>query len=769
MAPPAKRQKTAMRTRGGRPDTSARGTRDIASFFSPSKGKVKAQARALDAPSSDHTAGPHPAPSSPPEPPSDEQTEQDLLSQGLTGDAILALQLHAAEADVSLADACATLGVEVRVASTSSAVVPRTSGPSDDYHANEQPEIVDLSSPVESPAEFEDVLLERRGDEDEDEEWEEVRSINEEATSPALPHPSPSDARHPPSPVSAPALPPAETSARGPEVLDLALEAIPLEEDVFLFDPVRDVDTSAWPQFGPDDERKAAPFGLLSRAFVLLSSTRSRLKIVTVLTNVLRVLLTHDPTAVLPAVYLVSNHIAPSYDGVELGVGGRTLNRVVSSVTSASPALMKQLWARTGDPGDVAFEARKARGNRRLFFGPAPPALLISGVFDTLLSIAASTGQGSANRKADLVTRLLRATRGEEIRFVARILLQHLRIQAVKTTISVALARAFALANQDAAEPADPYIVTPEERRELRLVPAEKKASKRPRGGLSLAAQVWGSEAAAQEQLARIKSKLLRGEQVVRRVFAQHPNFSDLVPALLTGGLGHLATAVPLQVGTPILPMLGSITRSLDAMFARMQLSRDDKDEDGDQDEMVTPAPVRAFVSEFKYDGQRVQVHALFLPLHPEISLAQRKRASVPEGVGGARGVWVPVPGQGEVWVRLFSRHLEDMTGKYPDITQLMPYLMGWRAEGPLPPPERRIKSLILDGEIVAVSPTRGSGPFTSPADLEILPFQVLSNRSRKNVALEEVKITVGVFAFDLMLLDGEVRLFCVLHCLLLY
>lgn len=60
-------------------------------------------------------------------------------------------------------------------------------------------------------------------------------------------------------------------------------------------------------------------------------------------------------------------------------------------------------------------------------------------------------------------------------------------------------------------------------------------------------------------------------------------------------------------------------------------------------------------------------------------------------------------------------------------------------------------QSLILDSEIVAIDCTTGS----------LKSFQALSGRARKDVTLDEVKIPVTVFAFDLIYLDGEVSPSC--------
>ncbi|EED78152.1 predicted protein, partial [Postia placenta Mad-698-R] len=116
-----------------------------------------------------------------------------------------------------------------------------------------------------------------------------------------------------------------------------------------------------------------------------------------------------------------------------------------------------------------------------------------------------------------------------------------------------------------------------------------------------------------------------------------------------------------------------------------------------------------AFTAEFKYDGQRAQIHA-------------------------------SKDGDLRVNVKIFSRHLEDMTDKYPDIVLLVQGIFRSRPE---------VQSFIIDAEIAAINPVDGS----------IKTFQELSNRARKDVKVDEIKVPVCVFAFDLMCLDGEILL----------
>lgn len=108
-------------------------------------------------------------------------------------------------------------------------------------------------------------------------------------------------------------------------------------------------------------------------------------------------------------------------------------------------------------------------------------------------------------------------------------------------------------------------------------------------------------------------------------------------------------------------------------------------------------------------------------------------------------------------------RHLDDMTEKYPDICHLVHTLL----LRPVPkspagfPPNSSPRStkvvdllkasgttsFIMDAEVVAVD--KDTGAYRT--------FQDLSNRAKKDVRVEDIKVVVGVYAFDLMLLNDEV------------
>lgn len=233
------------------------------------------------------------------------------------------------------------------------------------------------------------------------------------------------------------------------------------------------------------------------------------------------------------------------------------------------------------------------------------------------------------------------------------------------------------------------------------------------------------------------KDKCTEAERLMRRVYVRHPNYHHIVPSLISSGLENLEENVRLMVGIPLSPMLGSITRSLAEVFERLKGVE--------------------WTSEAKLDGQRGQVHV-------RVVRDKEDEKLVREEVGKG-GTWTALEDGTRVYCRLFSRHLEDMTDKYPDIIALIRALL--TRSMPLPnsalampttPADPsllslfqsdRILSLIIDCEIVALDKVTGA----------FRPFQDLAGRAKKDVKVEDVKVEVGLFAFDLMLLNGKVRL----------
>ena len=421
---------------------------------------------------------------------------------------------------------------------------------------------------------------------------------------------------------------------------DVISSTVPFDENPLTFDPQRYIPKlkSHWAKDGD-----SASYGLLTRCFVLVNSTQSRIKIVDTLVNFLRTIIEGDPESLLPAVWLATNAISPPYISLELGLGGSAISKALKKICMLDGPGLKALYDKHGDAGDVAFEAKK----RQSFTLRKPKPLSIKGVFESLVKVANSKGTGSGEFKQRIVERLLQDAQGaEESRYLVRTLCQHLRIGAVKTTMLIALSRAFLLSRPPGA--------TYDIKLQSELATLKK------------------------EGLAEVYS---RGEELVKACFAKRPNYNDLVPCLLEVGVSDdLLFRCGLALHVPLRPMLGSITRDLGEMLTKLQ--------------------GRDFSCEFKYDGQRAQVHC---------------------------------DDKGKV--SIFSRHLEVMTDKYPDLVELVPQIRG-----------ESVSSFILEGEVVAIDSESG----------DLRAFQTLTNRAKKDVALTSIQVSVCLFSFDLMYLNGE-------------
>ncbi|EKM80717.1 hypothetical protein AGABI1DRAFT_71206 [Agaricus bisporus var. burnettii JB137-S8] len=430
-----------------------------------------------------------------------------------------------------------------------------------------------------------------------------------------------------------------EVNIPGHSVKFQPLQFAPLDVDPINYSP----DGQPWLE-------KGAPYAFLTHAFSTLSSTRSRIIIINTLTNCLRTIISKHPESLLPSLYLLSNTLAPPYAPIELGLGPAIISRAIQNVSGITPATLKKLYNTLGDPGDVAVAAKT---NLRTLV--PHPQLTISYVYDSLMMIAHSKGQGAARQKEKLIEKLLLSANGEETRYMTRTLCQNLRVGAVRTSMLTALARAIALSYES------PGLL-------------EGEDTLHNKAGLS---------DCPRNELNEI---FLKAESIVKGVFVKHPNYGNIVTALLDTGLYGLEEKVPLTIGIPLHPTLGSPMRSLDEVYDRLAN--------------------QPFVAEFKYDGQRAQVHAI------------TKDGRLSE-------------------FKIFSRHLEDMTSKYPDIQLLVNSLL-----------ERSpsISSFVMDAEIVAVNPRTGA----------IKTFQELSNRAKKDVQVRDIQVSVCLYAFDLMYLNGE-------------
>ncbi|XP_034063793.1 DNA ligase 1 [Gymnodraco acuticeps] len=314
----------------------------------------------------------------------------------------------------------------------------------------------------------------------------------------------------------------------------------------------------------------------------------------------------------------------------------------MKAVAQATGRQLDKIKADAQEKGDLGLVAESSRSNQRIMFQPA--SLTAGGVFRKLKEIGSMSGNSAMNKKIDIIKGLFVACRFSEARYIVRSLAGKLRIGLAEQSVLSALSQAVCL--------------TP------------------PGQGFPPAVIDAGKGMSAESRRAWIESKSL----ILKQTYCEMPNYDILIPVLLKEGIDELPNHCKLTPGVPLRPMLAHPTKGVGEVMKRFDEA--------------------AFTCEYKYDGERAQIHILE---------------------------------NGEV--RVFSRNQEDNTTKYPDIISRIPKVK-----------KDSVVSCVLDAEAVAWDREKK----------QIQPFQVLTTRKRKDVDASEIKVQVCVYAFDLLYLNGE-------------
>lgn len=403
------------------------------------------------------------------------------------------------------------------------------------------------------------------------------------------------------------------------------------------------------------------PYAALCQTFSLIELTTKRLEIMAHCSLFLRQVLRLTPDDLLPTVLLMINKLAPDYAGIELGIGESLIMKAIGETTGRSLQVIKNDQKEIGDLGLVAV---KSRSTQPTMFKPKP--LTVRGVHKGLMGIATVTGNGAQGRKVDGIKKLLSAADSHG---------------TGKVDIT-----------KDKGGPSEAKYITRFLEGKLRLGLAEKTVL------VSLAQAMICHEA---EQKGKVPSttEMENAEATLKTVYSELPSYDVIIPAMLEHGILKLRENCKLRPGVPLKPMLAKPTKAITEVLDRFEGQN--------------------FTCEYKYDGERAQIHYVAKDANQELSQA----------TSGS------VQAAGDGVASIFSRNSEDLSQKYPDI---LAKLHTWVKEG--------TKSFVLDCETVA----------WDTVEKKVLPFQQLMTRKKKDVKVEDVKVKVCVFAFDLLYFNGE-------------
>lgn len=134
-------------------------------------------------------------------------------------------------------------------------------------------------------------------------------------------------------------------------------------------------------------------------------------------------------------VYFIQGIILPPYEGVDLGLGEKFAIGAIAASSGYSKAQVETDYKKSGDLGDTAEKLLEKRKQTALFTSQMD----ISYVYDVMMKISTSSGQGSQEQKIKLLTELLNNASPLEARFLVRFVLGKLRLGVGDPTILDAL------------------------------------------------------------------------------------------------------------------------------------------------------------------------------------------------------------------------------------------------------------------------------------------------------------------------------------------
>ncbi|MDI6902273.1 MAG: ATP-dependent DNA ligase [Methanocellales archaeon] len=137
--------------------------------------------------------------------------------------------------------------------------------------------------------------------------------------------------------------------------------------------------------------------------------------------------------------HFIMGRIFPAWSAEELGMGPSLLYDAIAMATGADKGRIKEVVRQRGDVGLACEELCSRRVQRPLFSGE----LTVEQVYRNFESIAQAGGKGSQKRKFRMLADLFGSAKPKEARYIARLVLEELRIGVGEGTVRDAIARAF--------------------------------------------------------------------------------------------------------------------------------------------------------------------------------------------------------------------------------------------------------------------------------------------------------------------------------------
>ncbi|EOB11459.1 DNA ligase [Nosema bombycis CQ1] len=394
-----------------------------------------------------------------------------------------------------------------------------------------------------------------------------------------------------------------------------------------------------------------------NNSFLLFSETMERINNTSSRLQIQDILsnyyLSLDGSSLIYAVYLSTSTFYPEYKNIQLNIGDKIIMDILSECTGLKKANLKKEFSKVGDYGIIGMKYRTPQ----LFI--SKKKLNVKEVVMKMREISEINGMKSKEMKSRKMLEMVAICSPLETKYIFRLFEEKLKVKISFSTVLISLSKVFGgIKKVDGCSKENGSKVDNDGNDDNTLTP-------------------------------------INFQNEVKDAYHRKPDLELLVKFLQEEGINNLINFT-MTPGIPLKPMLATPSKDVSSAYKKVENSK--------------------FTCEFKYDGERVQIHS-------------SKNCS-----------------------RTFSRNLEDNSEKYPDIKIK----------------SKNNKDYILDGEVVAYD----------KENKKIMSFQELSTRKRKankkesgsknnelssssNIPLNTTatssfkNVNICVFIFDCLYFDG--------------
>jgi len=416
----------------------------------------------------------------------------------------------------------------------------------------------------------------------------------------------------------------------------------------------------------------------LVEVYEKLSSTSKRLEKTYWVAQLLKSTSVQDLDSII---LLLQGRIFPIWDEQKIGVAIMMVQKAITLATGATSDQINTLWKETGDLGLVAQKLVQDKKQQTL----VSKHLEVKDVFETIQKLAKIQGAKSVDTKLKLIAGLLSSSQKIEAQYIARTLLEDLRIGVGEGVLRDAIAWAYApnilgihMTCPSCAKivPFQKICFDCNEKNTLKYKDLNDLVKTKYVDSFKICtnnSDMLISTQSDHEAREMYNSLILH----VQEAFDITNDFAKVASIMKKDGIKGLGK-LTIKTGIPLNLML--YPKAVDIQDGFKQVGK--------------PAAL-----EYKYDGFRTEIH---------VSKGQ---------------------------VKIFTRRLEEVTLKFPDIVALI---------------KENVKAdeCILDAEILGIDPKTGKS----------LPFQNISKRIKRKHDIEKIakEIPVWINIFDIILYNNK-------------